>query len=143
MAAGRFHEDLSQHGEIKGATERSFGVVIAVFFTIVGIIPWYWGGPPRLWALILSAMFAGVAWLRPSLLYHLNRLWSGVGFWLGRIVNPVVLGIMFYLVFTPMALLLRWLGKDLLRLKFRSSDESYWLPRQPPGPPPDTMRHQF
>jgi len=89
-----------------------------------------------------GAVFA-VAMLAPTLLAPLNRLWTRFGLLLHRIVSPVVLGIMFFLVVTPMGLLMRAFGKDPLRLRFEKDLPSYWINRNPPGPAPDTLDHQF
>ena len=78
----------------------------------------------------------------PRSLHSLNVLWSRLGLLLGRIVSPVVLGAMFFLLFTPGAILFRLFGKDLLRVK-RTRQESYWLRRTPPGPAPETVVNQF
>jgi hypothetical protein len=64
--------------------------------------------------------------------------------WLiSKITNPIITGLMFYLLFTPAALICRWIGKDLLRLKYDHAADSYWIPRDPAGPPPETMQNQF
>jgi hypothetical protein len=73
----------------------------------------------------------------------LNRLWLRFGLLLHKIVSPLVLGIMFFLVITPIGLLMRAVGKDLLRLKFDKRSSSYWIERLPPGPPPESLKDQF
>jgi len=99
--------------------------------------------PLRWWSLIVSALVALVTVAAPSLLTVPNRLWLRFGLLLHRIVSPVVLGIMFYLVVMPMGLLMRALGKDFLRLRRNDSAESYWIKRDPPGPEPASMSNQF
>jgi hypothetical protein len=84
-----------------------------------------------------------IAGLAPFLLHPLNRAWTMLGVLLAPIVNPVVMAALFYLVFTPVGLLLRLLGKDSLRLRADPQAASYWIERQPPGPPPETMANQF
>jgi hypothetical protein len=138
-----FHEDFSRRELPQGASDRSFGVVFAMFFAVVSLWPVRHGNPLRGWALALSGAFLGVALAFPRLLHPLNWLWTRFGLLLSRVTNPILTGLMFYLLFTPMALVLRALGKDLLRLKFDPMSESYWIPRNPPGPPPETMRRQF
>jgi hypothetical protein len=88
-------------------------------------------------------MFLAAALLRPALLAPLNRLWTRFGLLLHRIVSPVVLGIMFFAVITPMAWIRRALGNDPLRLRFDREARTYWVDRQPPGPPPETLTNQF
>jgi hypothetical protein len=84
-----------------------------------------------------------VAWLSPAALAPLNRVWTRFGLLLHRIVSPVVLGVMFFVVVTPMGLIMRALGKDPLRLRFDRDARSYWIDRRPPGPAPDTLNNQF
>ena len=85
----------------------------------------------------------GVPWLWPAALAPLNRVWTRFGLLLHRIVSPVVLGVMFFVVVTPTGLLMRALGKDPLRLRLTVTQRSYWIDRQPPGPAPDTLNNQF
>ncbi len=97
----------------------------------------------RLWALIAAGVFLVPALVFPKVLHPLNKLWMRFGALLQKIVSPIVLGALFFLTVTPMGLLMRLIGKDLLRLKKDPDASSYWIERTPPGPPPDTMRNQF
>jgi hypothetical protein len=97
----------------------------------------------RLWALGIAAAFFVVSLASPGVLKPLNRLWMQLGRLLGRITTPIVTGLLFYLVFTPVGYLTRLLGKDPLRLKFDAQAPSYWQERLPPGPPPEDMANQF
>ncbi len=137
------HERLARDEEIAGSSNRAFGLVFAGFFTIVGLWPLIGGEGPRLWCLGIAVAFAAVALIRPGLLAPLNRLWTKFGLVLHRVVNPIVMGLVFYVTITPMGLAMRLLGKDLLNLKFEPNRKSYWIERQPPGPAPDTMKNQF
>ena len=137
------HEDLARKDEIKGPSDRSFGITFAVVFTIVGLFPVLRSGDPYMWALALAALFLAVALLHPSLLAPLNRLWLRFGLLLHQVVSPVVMGMLFYLVVTPTGFLLRLFGKRPLQLQFDPAADTYWIPRQPPGPAPDTMKNQF
>jgi len=101
------------------------------------------GGAVRIWALVAGAMFVSAAVVVPVVLRPLNRLWFVLGMALHKVVNPLVMGFLFYLTVTPMALLMRLAGKDPLRLKFDRQAKSYWIKRQPAGPAPESMRHQF
>lgn len=116
---------------------------MAAFFTIVGLWPLVGGAGPRVWALGIAGVFALLARVWPDALAPLNRIWFRFGLLLHRIVSPVVLAVLFFLTVTPMALLLRILGKDLLRLRWDREAASYWIERDPPGPEPETMIHQF
>jgi hypothetical protein len=137
------HEELTREEEVGGSSNRSFGLVFVVFFTIVaGISAWRhgWMWP---WAAGLAVAFLAVSFTVPDLLTPLNRAWTKLGLLLGRIVAPIVLGLLFFLSVVPIGLIMRVRGKDLLRLKFDRSARSYWIERTPPGPPPETMRKQF
>ena len=136
------HERLSVAHDIQGSSDRSFGIVMAVVFAIIGAWPLLSEGPLRWWALILAALFCGLAFLHPTLLAPLNRLWFRFGLLLNKITSPLIMGLLFYGVMTPYAYVLRWLGKDLLRLHIDSSAESYWIERKPPGPAPEPIKRQ-
>jgi hypothetical protein len=137
------HERLSAAQDIRGSSDRSFGIVMAIVFTIIGAWPLLSEGPPRWWAWIAAALFCSLAFLRPALLAPLNRLWFRFGLLLNKITSPLIMGLLFYGVMTPYAYILRWLGKDLLRLRFDPTAESYWFERKPPGPAPESIKRQF
>ena len=137
------HESYERPEDVRGSSDRSFGMVFAVVFALIGLLPLAFGGALRLWALLVAAAFLGIALAVPSLLAPLNRLWLRFGLLLHRIVSPLILGIMFFLVVTPMGLLMRALGKDPLRLRFDRHAASYWIDRVPPGPEPESLKDQF
>jgi len=137
------HEDLSREQHIEGSTERSFGLVFAAVFAIVGCWPLLYGEVPRWWSLGIAGACAMVALLRPSLLAVPNRFWIKLGVILGKVISPIALGIVFYAVLMPIGAMLRITGKDPLRLKLDRNAGSYWILRKPPGPPPDSMTHPF
>jgi Saxitoxin biosynthesis operon protein SxtJ len=137
------HEDFSRGESAGGSSDRSFGLVFAVAFAFFGLIPLLHGKPLRLWYLAASAVFLLLALTVPSVLHPLNGLWMRVGLLIGKVTNPIITGLMFFLVFTPAALVFRLLGKDPLRIKLDTAATSYWIIRQPPGPAPETMRNQF
>jgi hypothetical protein len=87
--------------------------------------------------------FALIGWFRPSLLAPFNRAWTKLGVLMGRIVSPIVLGGLFFLVIAPISFVFRWMGNDLLNLKRDPNAASYWLVRQPPGPTPESINDQF
>jgi hypothetical protein len=97
----------------------------------------------RSWALVLAGLFLAVAVLRPALLHPLNQAWMKFGLLLGRVMNPIVMGLLFFIVVAPTAIIFRMLGKDPLRLALDKSVPSYWIERHPPGPAPATMSNQF
>jgi hypothetical protein len=142
-AATGLHESLEARHEPGGSTDRGFGLVMAAFFAVVALLPLRAGHPARVWALGAAACLLALALARPSLLHVPNLLWRRLGLLLGKVVNPIVLSLMFFLVFTPAGLCLRLAGKDPLRLKKPKDRKSYWIPRDPPGPDPESMRLQF
>ncbi len=137
------HESYERREEIKGSSNRSCGIVFAFVFAVIGLLPLAFGGSGRVWALTLGGLFLLVALAVPAILAPLNRAWLRFGLLLHRIVSPLVLGIMFFLVVTPTGLLMRALGKDLLRLRFDKQSSSYWIDRAPPGPAPESLKDQF
>ena len=137
------HEDLARDHEVKTSSDRSFGLVFTAVFAAIGMWPLVDGGAARWWAIGVAAAVATVAILRPAALAPFNRLWTRLGLLLHRIVNPLIMGLLFFFVVTPTGLLLRLFGKDLLRLRRDAAAASYWIERDPPGPAPDTMKNQF
>ena len=117
--------------------------MFATVLLLVALAPLVHKNAPRWWASIPGIALLAAALLRPSLLAPLYRVWFQFGLLLHRIISPVVLGIMFFIVITPIGILMRTFGKDPLHLRHRSEVTSYWIPRIPPGPPPDTLRDQF
>jgi len=137
------HEDYRREHAVKGSSDKSFGLVFAAFFALVGLWPLVHGLTPRWWAVAVAIAFAIVAYAKPNLLSAPNRWWMKFGLLLAKLVNPIVMGLLFYLTVTPTAAIMRMTGKDPLRLKLDKSAKSYWIEREPPGPAPDTMSHQF
>ena len=137
------HESYDRRQDVQGSSDRSFGLVFAGAFAAIGLLPLIVGGAIRLWALLVGAIFLLAALVFPAVLRPLNRLWLKFGLLLHKIVSPVVLGIMFFLVITPIGLFLRARGKDPLRLKPNPQSSSYWIERVPPGPAPESIKDQF
>lgn len=143
MGSQAIHEDFRRDETVKAGSERGFGVVFAAVFAVVGLWPLIDGGAVRIWALVVAALFAAAAAVAPAALRPFNRLWFLIGLALHKVVNPLVMAILFYLTVTPTALLMRLAGKDPLRLKFDRGAKSYWIERTPAGPAPESMRRQF
>jgi len=137
------HEDLTRVERVEGSSDRAFGFVFAAVFLVIALWPLLHGQTPRWWASGVAGCLALIAWAKPVLLAGPNRLWIKLGVLLGRVVSPVALGIVYYCIVTPTGIMMRLAGKDPLRLKRDSKLKSYWLPRRPPGPPPDSMTNQF
>lgn len=128
---------------MEGSSDRTFGLVFAAVFLIIACWPLFHGESPRWWAVGVTSVFTLLALVKPALLTGLNRLWMKLGILLGKVVSPIALGILFYGVITPIGAVMRLVGKDPLRLKIDPDANSYWIPREPPGPPPDSMTNQF
>ena len=144
MAKVEHHDHLRTDDQVVQGSEKAFGIVFACVFAIIGLFPYFFGdGSLYLWSLIVAAIFILVAFIRPSLLKPLNIVWFKFGLLLHSIVNPIIMGIMFFGVVTPIALLFKLTGKDPLKLRFDKSSTSYWVHRDPPGPEPESMRRQF
>lgn len=137
------HENYTRQEQVQGSSDRSFGIVFAVVFALIGLFPLLFGRGVRLWSLAVACGFLVVAFAVPSLLAPFNRLWLRFGLLLHKIVSPIALGIMFFGVITPIGVLMRALGKDPLRLKFERDASSYWIDRTPPGPTPESLKDQF
>ena len=137
------HEDFSREHTVKPSSDRAFGLVFATVFAVIGLWPLLGDGGPRWWALAVAAAFAILAVAAPALLGPASRLWQKVGRAIHVVVGPLVTGLMYYGAVVPTGLIMRLLGKDLLHLKLDSEAKSYWIERQPPGPPPDGMPRQF
>jgi saxitoxin biosynthesis operon SxtJ-like protein len=139
------HEDYSRTEEHAGSSERSFGFVLAGFLVIVALAPLLHTPREsiRWWALGFGMVFLALALLWTAPLRPLNRLWTALGLLLYRLISPIALGLLFYLTITPLSFMMRILKKDPLRLRRDPAAESYWIRREPPGPPPESMKQQF
>lgn len=137
------HEQLGAEIEAKAGSDRSFGFVFAAFCAIVGGYQ-LWQGHASFWGWTgVAAAFATVSVTVPALLRPLNILWFKFGMLLHHIVSPIILGLMFFAVFTPIGWWLRIIGSRPLHLRFDRQAKSYWVKRTPPGPPPESYPNQF
>jgi len=109
----------------------------------VALAPLVKGGPIRIWAGILAAAFLVCALVRPTLLASLNREWQRFGKFLQMFINPIAMAFLYFSTVVPLGLLMRLLKRDALRLKWDRVSDTYWILRQPPGPPPESMKDQF
>lgn len=146
------HEDYSREAEVEGGTDRNFGLTVGgILLAIAAVrsgLHWWSTGLVGLgwveWALGgvgLALVVLGL--VAPARLHLLNVGWTKLGLLLFKVVNPIVLGLIFVSTIIPIGLLLRAFGKDPLLLKLDPSAKSYWIPRDPPGPAPETMSQQF
>jgi len=137
------HEVFSRDETIAAGSDRSFGLVMAAALGGVTSLNAWHSGRVWPWTAGLAALFLATGLLRPSVLNPLNRIWLKFGLLLHSVVNPIVMALLFYGTVLPTGLVMRALGKDLLRLKRQPGAESYWIVRAPPGPAPETMKDQF
>jgi hypothetical protein len=137
------HEVFARDEKIVAGSDRSFGLVMAAAFAAVTLLNGRHVGRVWPWTGGVAALFLAAALLRPAMLHPLNLIWLKFGLLLHRIVNPVVMALLFYCTVLPTGIVMRMLGKDLLRLKREPNADSYWIVRQPPGPKPETMKDQF
>ena len=129
--------------EIQMGSERSFGIVFAVVFALIALFPVLFGGGVRLWSLGIAALLIAVAFAAPKVLRVPNRLWFRFGLLLNRVMSPIVMGIIFVVAVVPTGLIMRALGKDLLREKLDRSATTYWIVPDPEHHKTSSMRKQF
>jgi hypothetical protein len=145
-----FHEDFSRKEEVKGGSDRGFGLTVGGILVAIAAVRaglHLWDGTAPGW---IEGALAGIGVVlilfgltAPARLAPLNRAWTSLGLILFKVVNPVVLGLIYLTTVVPTGLIMRLLGRDLLSLKFDRQAASYWMVREPPGPAPETMIHQF
>ena len=114
--------------KIKIGSDKSFGFVFFIFFLIISFWPLLNGNEIRIWSLVISVIFLIITLTKPILLSPLNKIWFKIGIFLGSIVSPIIMGIVFFGVVTPISLIMKILGKDLLKLK-KNKTNSYWIER--------------
>ena len=112
--------------EIKIGSNRSFGIVFFVVFLLIGSYPFLKGGDFKIIPILISIIFFILGVINSKILTPLNKFWFKFGLLLGQIISPIVMGVIFFLVVTPIGYLMRLLGKDVLRLK-KTNDSSYWV----------------
>ena len=131
---------MTANSKIKISSNRSFGLVFFVVFLIVALWPLKNEEDIRLWSLVLSIIFFILGVLNSKLLTPLNKLWFKFGIFLGTIISPIIMGIVFFLVVTPTGIFMRLLGKDLLKKNKEKNVSTYWIKRDVQG---GTMKRQF
>jgi hypothetical protein len=136
------HESFVREEGAAPGSDRTFGLVMAGALVLLALLNGWHRGRLWPWETAVAALFLLAALLRPALLHPLNRVWMKLGLLLHKIVNPIVMGLLFYGTIWPTGVIMRLRGNDLLRLKREPSSSSYWIARSP-GPAPETMRDQF
>jgi hypothetical protein len=132
--------EISRHISTEQSTEKSFGFVFSVVFLIVALYPLTNSESLRIWALIISIIFFLLAFLAPNILVLPNKLWFKFGLLLGSIVAPIVMAFVYFVTVLPTGLIMRILGKDLLKQKLDQNAKSYWIKRSEPM---GSMKNQF
>ena len=130
---------MTNNKNIKISSNKSFGLVFFFVFLIISFYPMINGGEPRYWSIVVSFIFLTLGLLNSSILSPLNKLWFKFGLFLGKIISPIIMGVIFFLVVTPIGFLMKLLGKDLINLKF-NSEKSYWIEKSGPK---SKMKNQF
>ena len=125
--------------DVKISSNRSFGIVFFIVFLLIALYPLTHGGEIRIWSLIISLIFLILGLLNSKILAPLNKIWFKFGILLGKIVSPLIMGIIFFLVVTPIGFIMRLLGKDVLNLKYKKN-KSYWIEKKGPK---SKMKNQF
>ena len=137
------HENLGRRAAVTRSSDRSFGIVFAVFFLALGLLPLRHGLTVRWLPIAIAILFAVAAIAAPRLLAPLNKLWAHFGELLHRMTTPLIMALLFYGALTPCAVIMRIAGRDPLRLKRATVVASYWIERDPPGPKPDSLNQAF
>ena len=127
------------NSKINTSSNRSFGIVFSIVFLIIAIYPLINNEDIRVWSLIVSVIFLILGYFKSRILTPLNSLWYKFGIFLGRIVSPIILGVIYFFIVTPTSILMRLFKKDLLNLKF-SNNKSYWIKKQGPK---SKMKNQY
>ena len=131
---------MKRNSNIKISSNRNFALVFFIVFLIVSIWPLTYDEPVRIWSAIISSIFLILGLMNSKLLTPLNKLWFKFGMILGAIVSPVVMGVVFFLVVTPIGLIMKIMGKDLLNKKYDKKKRTYWIKRDTLI---GTMKRQF
>ena len=125
--------------EIKISSNRSFGIVFFIVFLLIALYPLLKGNDLRIWSLLISFIFLALGLINSKILTPLNKLWFKFGLLLGRFVSPLIMGIIFFVVVTPIGVIMRLLKKDLLNLNYNKK-ETYWIDKSGPK---SKMKNQF
>ncbi len=124
-------------------SDRSFGIVMTAAFALISLLNWWHDGHAWRWTCGIAFLFLAAAVIHPATLKPLNRLWLKFGLLLHKVVNPIVMALVFFGTVLPTGLVMRALRKDPLRLKRQPDAISYWIERRPPRPAPESMNDQF
>ena len=132
--------EISRYVSTEKFTEKSFGIVFSSVFLIVGLYPLINSAGLRIWALVISIIFFLLAFLAPKILALPSKLWFMFGLLIGSIVAPIIITLVYFVTVVPTGLIMRLLGKDLLKQKLDKDAKSYWIERKEPM---GSMKNQF
>jgi len=132
--------EIASHISTEQSSEKSFGVVFSIVFLIVSLYPLINSEGLRIWALVVSAIFLLFAYVAPKILSLPNKLWFKFGMLIGSIVAPIFMALVYFVTVLPTGLIMRLLGKDLLKQKLDKNAKSYWIERKEPM---GSMKNQF
>ena len=130
---------ILMNSQISKSSNKSFGIVFFIVFLIIAFYPLFYEGSLRIWSLIISITFLILGLTNSKVLTPLNNIWISFGIILGKVISPLIMGIIFFFVVTPIGVFMRIIGKDLLNLKF-TKQKSYWIENNQPK---SKMKNQF
>ena len=130
---------FNNNNKIKPGSNKSFGIVFFIVFFIIALYPLIYKEELRIWSLVVSIIFLILGLVNSKILSPLNKIWFKFGLFLGRIISPLIMGMIFFFVVTPIGYLMRLIGKDLLNLKY-NDNKTYWIEKNDPK---SKMKNQF
>jgi hypothetical protein len=137
------HETITSFRKVTIGSNRKFGVTVGLLLWLLAVSPLIHHHSPRWWLLAVAIALLGAGLFFPGSLTPLNRAWFKLGLALNIVISPIVMGLLFYGAVVPVGWFLRKKGEDLLCLKLDPDAATYWIDREPPGPPPGTLMKQF
>ena len=132
--------EISSHVSTEQSSEKSFGIVFSIVFLIVALYPLINSEGLHVWAIVTSIIFFFIAFIAPNVLVFPNKLWFKLGLLIGSIIAPIVMGFVYFVTVLPTGLIMRLLGKELLKQKLDKNAKSYWIERKEPM---GSMKNQF
>lgn len=140
---GNWHESLQREGPPPSSSDRDFGLLFAALCGAIAAFAIWEGTHGALWWIIGALVLCAVALFAAPLLGSLNRAWRWLSLQISKIFNPIIMGVVFFAVLTPVAIIMRWVGKDPLRLRLEPEKPTYWLARTSVGEQQTSMTEQF
>lgn len=132
--------EKNNKNEIKISTEKNFGIVFSIFFLIISFYPLIYQKNINYWTLVISFIFLTLGIFFPKILKKPNYLWFKFGIFLGSIISPIIMGLVFFFTVTPTGIMMRLMGKDILKQKIDKKTNSYWINSEQKD---QSMKNQF